>query len=104
MRYADAEEAVRLLGLELVRDVGVGEVPRPSERGSVVGKQQQHTRECAGGEPEERTDAETSGVDREDRGDHRRLVLEEDRRTGEESCGDRASAPGEDERAEAAGG
>src|SRR5439155_5269646 len=59
---SDAEEAVRLVGLERVGDVGVGEVPRRTERGGVIGEEQQYARQRAGGEPEQRTHASACDI------------------------------------------
>ena len=101
MRRSDPEQAVRLLRLECVGDVGVREVPGRAEGSRVVHGEEQHTRQRTRCEAQQLTRAPQRRIRGDDHRDHRRLVLEEERGAPEQAGAERALSPGEQECPEA---
>ena len=97
----DAEEPARLLHGELLRHVPVGEVKGRAEREPVIEPEQRDTGNQPGGVATERSTPGERGVQPHEHRDQRRLVLDDERETGDDPRPPGPTPPREQEGAEA---
>ena len=100
-RRVDAEEPARLLHGELLRDVPVREVKGRAEREPVIEPEQRDTGNQPGGVATERSNPGERGVQPHEHCDQGRLVLDDERETGDDPRPPGPTPPREQEGAEA---